>query len=102
MARMIPPVIHADCASFGEKQIFKKLRDEPGTKNWIVLHSLSLPKHVRQTSGEIDFVVIVPEKGVLCVEVKACSLLSRRDGLWFYGKGSTGDPRASGGDVARR
>jgi hypothetical protein len=93
MARMIPAHLDPACGSPGEREIFRRLRDDPATKDWIVLHSLDVPHHITQVSGEIDFVVIVPSKGVLCIEVKACSRLSRNNGEWFYGSAAKGDPR---------
>jgi len=93
MARMIPPVIPASCSSLGEKEIFLQLRDDPDTTNWVVLHSLDIAQHVRQISGEADFVIIVPSLGVLCLEVKGCHSLRRDNGLWFYGRDPAGDPR---------
>ncbi len=93
MARMIPPAIPPSCSSPGEKEIFARLKNEPGTQDWIVLHSLDISHHVRQVVGEADFVVIVPALGVLCLEVKACHSLRRSNGLWYYGSDLQGDPR---------
>lgn len=93
MARMIPPAIPASCPSPGEQEIFTKLKQEDVTRDWIVLHSLDIAQHLRQVTGEADFVIIVPTLGVLCLEVKACHSLQRRDGLWFYGHDLKGDPR---------
>jgi hypothetical protein len=91
---MVPPVVPEECRSPGEKEVFARLRDDPTTKTWFVLHSLDLAKHRSQVSGEIDFVVIVPLKGVLCLEVKACHELRRSAGLWYYGLADAkGDPR---------
>ena len=90
---MIPPRIRPDCASPGERDLFRRLRDDPETHDWIVLHSLDVANHVTNLAGEIDFVVIVPRKGILCVEVKACSSLRRLHGLWFYGGDSKPDAR---------
>jgi hypothetical protein len=56
---MIPPDIHPGCASPGEHEIFRRLKDSPGTQNWIVLHSLDVSNHLKRIYGEIDFVVIV-------------------------------------------
>jgi hypothetical protein len=44
MARMIPPV-YATKTPLGEKDLFNKLRDDPDTAGWVVLHSLELKKH---------------------------------------------------------
>ena len=93
MARMIPPIIPASCSSPGEREIFTRLKDEPGTKDWIVLHSLDIAHHLRQVVGEADFVIIAPALGVLCLEVKACHSLQRANGLWYYGHDPHGDPR---------
>jgi Nuclease-related domain/UvrD-like helicase C-terminal domain/AAA domain len=94
MARMIPSSLYPGCASPGEREIFHMLRDDPATSNWIVLHSLDIAEHQKQVSGEADFVVIVPGKGVLCLEVKACSTLRRTPGgIWYYGTAPKGDSR---------
>ena len=93
MARMIPPRIRPDCSSPGEREIFLRLKDDPVTRDWIVLHSLDVAEHVSRIAGEIDFVAVVPGKGVLCVEVKACSSLRRRGGLWYYGRNTRPDAR---------
>ena len=93
MARMIPPRIRPDCSSPGEREIFRRLKNDPETDDWILLHSLDVAEHVTNIAGEIDFVAIIPGKGVLCVEVKACSSLRRRDGLWYYGTDTRPDAR---------
>lgn len=93
MARMIPPTIPASCSSPGEQEIFAKLKQDDATRDWIVLHSLDIAEHLRQVSGEADFVIVVPGLGVLCLEVKACRSLMRKDGLWYYGNDPKGDPR---------
>ena len=93
MARMIPPTVPLDCPSPGEHEIFDKIRDEEAAKDWIVFNSLDIAQHLRQVSGEADFVFIVPSLGVLCLEVKACRSLIREDGIWYYGQNPKGDPR---------
>lgn len=85
MARMIPPV-PVQKAPPGEQLLFHRLRDDPGTRDWTVLHSLNLARHVRQVEGEADFVVIAPSLGVLCVEVKSHRTVRRdADGMWRLG-----------------
>jgi len=93
MARMIPPHIRQDCKSLGERDIFLRLRNDPETRDWITLHSFDIARHRKRISGEIDFLVIIPKKGVLVLEVKACTRLERRRGLWYYGSDSSPDSR---------
>jgi Nuclease-related domain/AAA domain len=93
MARMIPLTPHISTSSIGEKEIFSKLQSDPHTQEWIVLHSLDIANHRRHISGEVDFVVIVPGKGVLCVEVKACHRIRRTGGQWYYGADPKPDSR---------
>jgi DNA polymerase III delta prime subunit len=87
---MIPAVISPDTASPGEREVFRRLRDDPGTAGWIVLHSFELPQHKTQIRGEADFVILVPGSGILCLEVKAhLSVRYTPDGEWILGS----DPR---------
>ena len=93
MAVMIPPVVHVSTHSQGEHEVFRRLRDDPDTRQWVVLHSLDIANHVRNIAGEVDFVVIVPAKGVLCLEVKGCGSLKRSHGQWYYGSDPKPDDR---------
>lgn len=93
MARMLPSNIFEGCPSPGEREIFDLLKSSPNTNDWIVLHSLDLANHVRQVSGEADFVVLIPEVGILCVEVKACQSIHRDDRGWYYGKEIAPNPK---------
>ena len=92
MAVMIPASIAHD-VSPGERDVFKQLKSAAGTEEWIVLHSLDVARHRRQIVGEIDFVIIVPSLGVLCLEIKACSSLRRKGGAWYYGTDAKPDYR---------
>ena len=86
MARMIPPVLGSDPPP-GEKLIYQRLAEDPDCQDWIVLHSLHLAEVRRAVEGEIDFVIIIPEVGVLCLEVKSHRTADRgTDGLWRLGK----------------
>jgi superfamily I DNA/RNA helicase len=73
----------------GEKEVFRRLANDPNTQEWTVLHSLDIANHLKRVAGEADFVIIVPHKGVLCLEVKGTSNIRREEGLWYYGS----DPR---------
>ena len=83
MADMIPPVFSEEVRSSGERQIFEKIKSEPGTDTWTCLHSLGLARHVSQSYGEIDFVLLVPDEGIACLEVKS-GQVSRKSGIWEY------------------
>lgn len=85
MARMMPAFFPAD-APPGEKAIYAALLESGDTNDWIVLHSLGIADHVRQVEGEADFVVIVPDAGILVIEVKSHLSIDRRnDGNWKLG-----------------
>jgi Nuclease-related domain/UvrD-like helicase C-terminal domain/PhoH-like protein len=87
---MMPPFCHRD-APPGERALYDELAGSSATENWIVLHSLALAKHVRQTEGEADFVVIVPGRGVLVIEVKSHRSLRVSDGRWTLGQSPSTD-----------
>src|ERR1700675_1909296 len=93
MARMIPSDIFSECPSLGEREVFSRLKNSPLTENWIVLHSLDIAHHIRQVTGEADFLVIIPHLGVLCLEVKGCTRLRHTDAGWYYGTDASPDPR---------
>ena len=87
MAWMIPPQIDPRSnPPPGEEKLFRELQDDPDTKDWIVLHSLDVAAHHRRVAGEVDFVVIIPGMGVLCLEVKSHDLIECRNGEWLFGK----------------
>lgn len=69
MAKMIPPHWH-DKTPSSEQRIFNILENNPATADWVVLHSLNLKQSGTQPYGEIDFVVLIPSVGVICLEVK--------------------------------
>jgi DNA polymerase III delta prime subunit len=93
MAKMIPAQIFAETPSPGEVEIFERLAKDPNTEDWIVLHSLDIAEHTKRLAGEVDFVIIVPQKGILCLEVKASAKIRREDGLWYYGNNASPDRR---------
>jgi len=90
--RLVPPTIAHDTPSGGEKLVFELLTAAHGCDDWTVLHSFDITHHRRRLAGEIDFLVVVPGKGVLVVEVKGCHTLRRNAGLWYYGD----DPQPDG------
>ena len=82
---MMPAFCPVD-APPGEKSLYAALLESPDTENWIVLHALGIANHIRQVEGEADFVVIIPNIGVLVIEVKSHRSIDRRsDGTWKLG-----------------
>ena len=86
---MIPPMI--DNSNFAEKKVFSKLKNTPNaeTKNWIVFHSLNYPVSIKKSEkksfkyfGEADFVIIIPGKGIINIEVKGWTGFSCKKGVW--------------------
>ncbi len=105
--RLIPPTISETTQSDGERAVFEALAaagrpgtgpaaaaaSGPDTAGWTVLHSFDIADHRRQLAGEIDFLCVVPGKGVLVVEVKGCHELARHEGDWYYGRNAEPDHR---------
>ena len=90
MAKLIPPLIYSETPSPGEREIFERLKQDPVTANWTVLHSLDIAHPLKHIAGEIDFLIIVPSKGILGLEVKAHRQIRRTEGLWYFGNNHTG------------
>ena len=68
MARLIPSFMD-DTTPPGERDVFNMLA--AGRDEWTALHSLDLAPWNQGLRTEIDFVVIVPDTGILCIEVKS-------------------------------
>ena len=81
MAKMIPTQIDNEGISSAERRVFGLLESDPATKDWTVLHSLGLARRRSGPYGEIDFVVIVPSEGIICLEVKG-GRVSCQGGIW--------------------
>jgi hypothetical protein len=91
---MIPPTFDAEATPPGEVEIFNRLKADPETAGWTVLHSLDIAAHRNRICGELDFVVIIPHKGVLCLEIKSHSRIIRDSrGQWYYGDNPEPDAR---------
>ena len=98
---MIPPLPAAD-APGSEKRVFYALKAAPGTEKWTILHSLGISSGWTGEFGEIDFVIIIPELGVICTEVKG-GRVSQKDGTWFTQRfGSEDQERLRRAPSARR
>ena len=89
---MIPSHPHSTTPP-GEIEVFNRLKNDPNTSDWIVLHSLDVVDHIKKVSGEADFLILIPYHGVLCMEVKSHNRVSRRHEGWYYGKNPKPDAR---------
>lgn len=81
MAKMIPARIDESVLSSAERRIFSLLEADPAARGWTVLHSLGLAHRETGPYGEIDFVVIIPGEGIICLEVKG-GRVSCENGIW--------------------
>src|SRR5262245_59720721 len=79
MARLIPSFFD-DRTPPGERDVFNMLAGGPD--DWVALHSLDLAPWNRGLRTEIDFVVIIPDTGLLCHEVKSHDSISFEHGQW--------------------
>jgi hypothetical protein len=66
--KLIPSFIEAHSPP-GEQVLFASF--ERSNMDWTVLHSLDLAPSNNYRRTEIDFVIIIPETGILCIEVKS-------------------------------
>jgi len=81
MVQMIPPTRTGD-RNKAEELVFEKLDEIKSRPDWIVLHSLKQGKVVQGEQAETDFVVFVPGKGIVLVEVKGATDAIYQDQVW--------------------
>lgn len=85
MARMYPRTLYgADLKSEAEGKVFKAL-EERLDDAWEVFHSMGWVVREKETGsddGEIDFVAVHPDEGVLCIEVKGGGIECQH-GEWY-------------------
>ncbi len=79
MARLIPSFMD-DRTPPGERDVFNMLASGPD--DWVALHALDLAPWNRGLRTEIDFLVIVPDTGMLCIEVKSQNTISFENDKW--------------------
>ncbi|MBO0329746.1 nuclease-related domain-containing DEAD/DEAH box helicase [[Muricauda] lutisoli] len=69
--------------SRGEKLVFNHFKNDINAKDFIILHSLFVSKHLTRISGELDFLVLAPGLGIFALEVKH-GKVSRNAGTWKF------------------
>lgn len=80
MARLIPSFTD-DRTPPGERDVFNMLSSGPD--DWVAMHSLDLAPWNRGLRTEVDFVVIVPDTGILCIEVKSHETITFENDRWY-------------------
>ncbi|AZD79037.1 nuclease-related domain-containing DEAD/DEAH box helicase [Pseudomonas chlororaphis] len=78
--RMIPGFID-ESAPPGEVELYRKL--ESAQCSWIVIHSLDLAPSNHSRRTELDFVILIPDVGILCVEVKSHREIGFDGSRWY-------------------
>lgn len=79
MARLMPSFTD-DRTPPGERDVFNYLSTGPA--DWTAIHSLDLSPWNKGLRTEVDFVVIVPDIGILCIEVKSHQNISFDGKQW--------------------
>lgn len=69
--------------SNGERLLYFRFKNDKSTNEMYILHSLFTNFHLKNISGELDFLVIVPNQGVFAIEVKHGGI-SRKEGIWSF------------------
>lgn len=82
MVRMIPPTPR-DGANTSEKKIFTALEGMTDRDDWVVIHSLRIARHRTAYTGEADFLILAPGKGIAIIEAKSPSSVRYENGDWF-------------------
>lgn len=80
---MLIPDNITDFNSTGEKILFLKFKSDKSAQDLYVLHSVFTTYHFKNMSGELDFLVLAPGKGIFAIEVKH-GRVSRQGGTWQY------------------
>ncbi len=84
MARMIPAEISNE-APASEREIFRRLRDRTPS-DWTAIHSQGFVESADDShpalDGEIDFLLVIPDRGYLVLEVKGGGV-HFKDGHWY-------------------
>ena len=86
MVKLIPSTKYRTTKSRGEINLFNKFYNDKKYDDWVILHSQDMLERERKWMGEIDYIVIIPKKGVVCIEIKSCfePYPKIKDGCWFY------------------
>ena len=76
----------------GEFRLFNLLRNSKLMDGWKVHHSFVTPNHKSKKWGEIDFIFIIPNKGIVCLEIKSHKFIEYKGGEWYFANKKSEDP----------
>lgn len=80
---MLIPDHKSEFESDGERILYTKFRLDGSTKSMFILHSVFTSHHIKNMSGELDFLVLAPNEGFFTIEVKHGGI-SRKNGEWCF------------------
>lgn len=80
---MLIPDNKTEFESDGERILYRKFKLDGSTKSMFVLHSVFTSHHLKNMSGELDFLVLSPNEGFFTIEVKHGGV-SRKNGEWCF------------------
>ena len=86
MAKLFPAELPTSTKSGGEISIFNKIKKCGQDFDWSIMHSYKVKNHVFKKWGEIDFLFILPNKGIVCLEVKDHKEIVFENRQWFFGR----------------
>ncbi|MCY4298417.1 MAG: AAA family ATPase [Flavobacteriaceae bacterium] len=69
--------------SIGEQILAQKFSQDPKMHDAFVLPSVFCSQHFKRVSGELDFLILLPNHGFFAIEVKHGNV-QRKDGQWIY------------------
>lgn len=80
---MLIPDNEFEFESDGERILYRKFKFDGSTKSMFVLHSVFTSHHIKNMSGELDFLILAPNEGFFTIEVKH-GRVSRKNGEWCF------------------
>lgn len=83
MAKMIPNISPSDISNEGERDVYRILKEDT-PDDWVVRYNYAYAWKDNRAirDGEIDFVVLIPKRGLVVLEVKSSFGYDCVDGEW--------------------
>jgi len=81
MVRMNPAGV-PKITNIGEKLVYQRLSEIADHPDWVVFHSLKQSAVVQKFEAETDFLVLVPNKGIVIIEAKGATSVKLEGEEW--------------------